>query len=322
MNTSDLTNKLNKIILSEDLLDLFKLYKDNGYNLYMVGGVVRDYILGNEVSDIDFAADATPMEQLELLKDYNISTHRIDLGLVIVKINNISYEITSFRQDIGIKDVRYPEQIKFVKDINVDAVRRDFTINALYYNPYVGLVDPINGYKEIENKTIRLIGNQIDRFIEDPLRILRALRFSLQLGFEIDSETMDAILELKSRVSLLDDIKYSELFKILSYDNFYKFDDILRSMFENIDFDYIYNTNVTMPYLSYIILIYLNKFDYVFDNHLDNLRFKCFKRLLIEPSEKTYKEVLATLKDETKEILFALKGINPSCYNIYIPFKK
>lgn len=163
------------------------------YESYVVGGCVRDSILGKTPHDWDICTDATPDKVIEIFADYNVIPTGLKHGTVTIIINHIPYEITTFRIDGDYSDNRRPDKVEFTTDIVEDLSRRDFTINAMAYNPTAGLVDPFGGLNDIQNKLIRCVGNANDRFNEDALRIMRALRFASTHGFVITKDTSDAV---------------------------------------------------------------------------------------------------------------------------------
>jgi len=168
-------------------LNLADLFKSHGYNLYLVGGSSRDYLLKRPFKDFDLASDATPSEMKELLKDADYTYERF---------GNVHYknlDITTLREEDEYLDYRHPNKIKFTKDIKLDYKRRDFTINAIYIDKNLKVYDFVNGLEDLKNKIIRFIGDPNKRVKEDPLRILRAERFSKSLGFKIEEKSLEAI---------------------------------------------------------------------------------------------------------------------------------
>lgn len=172
---------------------IIKSLEEKGYEAYAVGGCVRDGILGRIPDDWDITTSAKPLEVKKVFPR-TIDTG-IKHGTLTVMMNGQGYEVTTYRIDGEYSDSRHPENVEFTGSLREDLKRRDFTINAMAYNPRVGIVDEFKGLKDIENGIIRCVGNAEDRFDEDALRILRAVRFSAQLGFEIDSDTKEAIGE-------------------------------------------------------------------------------------------------------------------------------
>ena len=177
--------------------------KEYGATSYVVGGCVRDSILDREPHDWDICTPALPSELLVEFEErgYRVIPTGLQHGTITVHLNNNNYEITTFRRDGEYSDVRHPDTVEFTSDLIYDLERRDFTINAMAYNPEEGLVDPFNGCRDIQNRIIRCVGNPDDRFQEDGLRILRALRFSCQLNFVVDETTGRAMLDNKELIS-------------------------------------------------------------------------------------------------------------------------
>jgi tRNA nucleotidyltransferase (CCA-adding enzyme) len=183
-----------KINIPGDVNYILKTLQDNGYEAFIVGGCVRDSILNRRVNDWDITTSARPEETIKLF-DKIIPTG-LQHGTVTVMINNEGYEVTTFRKDGQYEDNRHPSKVEYVTSILEDLSRRDFTINSMAYNDSVGLVDPFEGSKDLKNKVIRCVGNAKDRFSEDALRMLRALRFSAQLGFSINFQITESCKDL------------------------------------------------------------------------------------------------------------------------------
>src|SRR5690625_811220 len=173
--------------------------EDNGYDAFFVGGCVRDLLLNKEVKDIDIAT-AAPPSVVQKLFDKVIPVG-IDHGTVIVRHKSVSYEVTTFRQDDTYSDQHHPDEVIFINTIDEDLKRRDFTINALAMNKHGHIIDLFNGKNDIQNKQIRSVGNARERFLEDPLRIIRALRFSSQLGFMIEAKTLNQMQKLNKEIA-------------------------------------------------------------------------------------------------------------------------
>lgn len=167
--------------------------EENGYEAYAVGGCVRDSVMGKVPSDWDICTSSLPEETLECLNAENIIKNGLKHGTVTVRVDGENYEITTFRTDGEYLDNRHPESVTFVRNLKEDLARRDFTMNALAYSNSRGLQDRFDGLKDIENGIIRCVGSPDRRFGEDALRILRALRFSSVLGFEIEKKTAKSI---------------------------------------------------------------------------------------------------------------------------------
>ncbi len=205
---------------------IIKTLEDNGFEAYIVGGCVRDFILKRKPEDWDITTSAAPMEVKRLFeRTYDTG---IEHGTVSVVINSKSFEVTTFRIDGNYIDFRHPETVTFTKSIEEDLSRRDFTINAIAYNNERGFQDPFDGRGDIDRHIIRGVGNADKRFKEDALRMLRALRFSAQIGFDIESETMKAIFD---NAPLIKNISMErirdEFLKLLNSDRPQKTEDIV-----------------------------------------------------------------------------------------------
>ena len=191
---------------------------NSGHSAYCVGGAVRDLVMGKNPSDFDVTTSAEP-DSVKALFKKTVDTG-IKHGTVTVLVDNEPIEVTTFRADGEYKDFRKPESVTLVKDVKYDLARRDFTINTLCYNHTEGLIDLFGGVNDLDNKIIRAIGNPEKRFTEDALRILRAVRFSAQLGFEIEKETLDAIRKCAHLIKRLSVERIiSEIDKILMSDS-------------------------------------------------------------------------------------------------------
>lgn len=169
-----------------------------GYEAYAVGGCVRDSILGREPQDWDITTSAKP-EQVKALFSHTIDTG-IQHGTVTVMIEHEGFEVTTYRIDGEYEDARHPKEVLFTSNLLEDLKRRDFTINAMAYNEQDGLVDAFDGIGDLEKGVIRCVGKAEERFAEDALRMLRAVRFAAQLGFSIEKETHQAICSLAPNI--------------------------------------------------------------------------------------------------------------------------
>lgn len=179
------------MIISDAGLKIIKKLEKSGFEAFFVGGCVRDVLMGKSPGDIDITTNAFPQDVMRIFeKTYPTG---IAHGTVTVAEAGITAEVTTYRCEKGYKDFRHPDGVEFVSDINEDLRRRDFTMNAIAYNPSVGIIDNFGGQKDIENKVIRSVGESDRRFSEDALRMVRAVRFSSALGFEIERETLDSI---------------------------------------------------------------------------------------------------------------------------------
>lgn len=172
-------------------IDILKIFNKNGYEAYFVGGCVRDYLLGEEFSDIDITTNALPEEVKKIFRK-SIDTG-IQHGTVTILVNGEGYEVTTFRTEDEYTNHRAPEKVEFVSNLREDLDRRDFTINAMALDSNGKLYDYHKGESDLTCKVIKTVNNPNDRFYEDALRMLRAFRFSSKLGFEIEEDTLGAI---------------------------------------------------------------------------------------------------------------------------------
>lgn len=178
--------------------DVLNRLEENGFSAYVVGGCVRDYLLGRPINDFDVATSALPEEMLEIFKDYKTVDNGIKHGTVAVVSENKLVEVTTFRSDGTYTDSRRPDSVSFERNIEEDLARRDFTINAMAYRKSEGIIDLYGGQEDLKNRLIRCVGNPHKRFSEDALRIMRGMRFASTLGFRIEEETLSAMLETKN----------------------------------------------------------------------------------------------------------------------------
>ena len=163
-------------------LELSKIFKSHGFQLWMIGGSSRDYLLGLPVEDFDLTTDAKPTDMQTFLPHANFRFAHY--GTVQLKSGPISIDITTLRQESIYQDKRHPQSITFVKEPKLDYLRRDLTINAIYLDANLKTLDFADGLEDLKNQTLRMIGDPYLRFQEDPLRILRVLRFQHKLGFK------------------------------------------------------------------------------------------------------------------------------------------
>lgn len=182
------------IQLPEKVQQIIKTLQSHGYEAYAVGGCVRDSLLGRTPGDWDITTSALP-EETKALFDKTFDTG-IEHGTITVLMGKEGFEVTTYRIDGKYEDSRHPSEVTFTRCLSEDLLRRDFTINAMAYNDEDGIVDLFDGMADLEKKVIRCVGNAEARFGEDALRIMRAVRFSAQLGFEIEEQTQAAIRKL------------------------------------------------------------------------------------------------------------------------------
>lgn len=207
-----------RIALPKDVKHIIDVLMENGYEAYAVGGCVRDSILGRVPGDWDITTSALPMQVKGLFRR-TVDTG-IQHGTVTVMLGRNGYEVTTYRIDGKYEDSRHPESVEFTPKLEEDLKRRDFTINAMAYNDEHGVVDIFDGVGDLQRRIIRCVGNAHDRFDEDALRILRAVRFSAQLGFDIEENTARAARELApTLVKISRERIHTELNKLLLSDN-------------------------------------------------------------------------------------------------------
>lgn len=193
-------------------IEVFKqivpLFQKEGYQIYMVGGSARDFLLKRDFDDLDLATDAPPSRLIEMFPEAN---HRfVKYGNIHFIVEEVSVDITALRVESEYSDARHPHRITFVDSIQKDARRRDFTINALYIDPAFRVYDFFDGLADLSRGVIRMIGDPNIRLCEDPLRIVRALRFSLLLGFQIDEVLDKALLFYHDRLEKLTKAKVKQ----------------------------------------------------------------------------------------------------------------
>lgn len=204
--------------IPQELKILSKKFFENNYKLYIVGGAVRSFLLDKEIKDYDLITDAKPDEIKKILSGHKILTHAEEYGVLIVVLENDTYEIATLRRDGTYKNNRHPDFVVFTDSLEKDLSRRDFTINTLVYDIINDkILDPLNSNKDLANKIIRTVGNPNDRFKEDGLRILRALRFAIQLNFDLTPITIQSCIQNRRLLSNISgERKRDELCKMLS----------------------------------------------------------------------------------------------------------
>lgn len=189
--------------IKKGALNVVKTLQGKGFKAYLVGGCVRDLMLGTVPEEWDITTDAQPQEVTKLFK--KVIPTGIEFGTVMVILEDGNYEVTTFRSDERYVDGRHPSKVIFTKDLKKDLSRRDFTVNAMAYDPFTKeLVDEYNGRKDVKKKVIKAVGDPVERFSEDGLRPVRACRFAARLEFEIEKKTFEAIsktLEVVKKVA-------------------------------------------------------------------------------------------------------------------------
>lgn len=192
-----------EIAIPPQVDNILKALAGNGFEAYLVGGCVRDSLLGNSPKDWDIATSARPEETERALNEYKVVETGLKHGTVTVISGGMPVEVTTYRIDGSYSDGRHPDSVEFTGNLKEDLARRDFTVNALAYCPGSGVVDCFGGIEDLKNKVIRCVGEADRRFREDGLRILRALRFSSVLGFRIEERTAESLLNNRALLDLV-----------------------------------------------------------------------------------------------------------------------
>jgi len=219
--------------IPQEVSELFNLFEQTECQLYLVGGAVRDTLLGKMVYDWDLTTDAPPEKILEILKDKD-AYYNNQFGTVGIPSEEYHpHEITTFRSEVGYSDNRRPDNVIWGKTIEEDLQRRDFTINAIaarkVKNEEFKLIDPFNGQKDLKEKLIRTVGDPNERFAEDALRLVRAVRFAAELSFKIESDTLNAIKQNAPKINSISKERVrDELFKIIASNNAYHGMELFR----------------------------------------------------------------------------------------------
>ena len=202
--------------LPRTVADLITRLEQAGYSAYAVGGCVRDSLLSLVPHDWDLCTSARPEEMLEVFRGERVAETGLKHGTLTVIVDHVPYEITTFRTDGAYTDHRHPDSVSFVREVAGDLSRRDFTVNAMAYSPRTGLVGLFGGQEDLARRVIRCVGVPRERFTEDALRILRALRFASVFDFDIDPETDAALRELAPTLeNVAAERVRDELFKLL-----------------------------------------------------------------------------------------------------------
>ncbi len=196
-------NSRSNIQLPDGCRFIIERLRQNGYIGYAVGGCIRDSLLHRIPNDWDITTDALPERVVELFPDIPVLLTGMPHGTVTLMLDREPYEVTTFRIDGDYSDGRHPDRVSFTTSIMDDLARRDFTVNAMAYNDEDGLIDPFGGTEDLEKKIIRCVGDPERRFREDALRLLRAVRFSAQLGFSIEPDTLNALKKLSPSITLV-----------------------------------------------------------------------------------------------------------------------
>ncbi len=244
-----------QINIPGDVLEIICRLEDKGFEAHVVGGCVRDTLLGDTPEDWDVTTSALP-EDVKSIFDHTADTG-IKHGTVTVVSQNTTCEVTTYRLDGEYRDGRHPEEVSFTRSLEEDLKRRDFTINAMAYSPKRGLTDLFGGRADLEKKVIRAVGDPEKRFGEDALRMMRAVRFSARLGFDIEDDTKDAIAKLSSNLGLVSNERIrEELMKLLTSPNPGKLRDLYGLGLTGVflpEFDVMMETPQNTPHHIYTV---------------------------------------------------------------------
>lgn len=244
-----------KLILPENVSRIIDTLMRTGYEAYAVGGCIRDSLLGREPKDWDITTSASPAE-VKALFPKTVDTG-IAHGTVTVLLNREGFEVTTYRVDGTYEDSRHPKEVTFTPDLNEDLKRRDFTINAMAYNDTHGLIDAFDGAGDLDRKIVRCVGDPKERFSEDALRMMRAVRFGAQLGFTVEEQTRSAICALAPTLKKISAERIqSELVSLLMSDH----PEEMRTLYETgitkvilPEFDVMMQTAQNSPHHMYTV---------------------------------------------------------------------
>ena len=315
-----------------------KIYQNN-YEAYIVGGCVRDAILGFEPNDYDITTSASPNTIQEIFKDFKCIETGIEHGTVSVVIEDEIFEITTYRIEGEYKDHRRPDKVDFTDRLEEDLKRRDFTINAMAYNEKKGLIDLFGGKEDLNNKIIKTVGNPYDRFNEDGLRMIRAIRFSSKLNFTIEKETLKAIYDKSfiinnisleritdefTKIILSDkpeNIKYLFETKLLKYLNISNEDDIGK-------LTQFYNEIVILKKINKNLEKRLALLDYIVEKNNINCKSFCNELIYSKKIIKNHNIILTLLKNieidhlNKVEIKKILSGVDRNLLEEYLDISR
>ena len=315
-----------------------KIYENN-YEAYIVGGCVRDAILGFEPNDYDITTSASPNTIQEIFKDFKCIETGIEHGTVSVVIEDEIFEITTYRIEGEYKDHRRPDKVDFTDRLEEDLKRRDFTINAMAYNEKKGLIDLFGGKEDLNNKIIKTVGNPYDRFNEDGLRMIRAIRFSSKLNFTIEKETLKAIYDKSfiinnisleritdefTKIILSDkpeNIKYLFETKLLKYLNISNEDDIGK-------LTQFYNEIVILKKINKNLEKRLALLDYIVEKNNINCKSFCNELIYSKKIIKNHNIILTLLKNieidhlNKVEIKKILSGVDRNLLEEYLDISR
>ncbi len=296
------------------------ILENGGFEAYFVGGCVRNSLLDIEISDFDITTSAEPDEIILAFKDFKVIKTGIQHGTVTVFINSQPLEITTFRSESGYSDHRRPDKVLFSKNLESDLMRRDFTVNSLAFNKKSGIIDLFGGREDIKKKTIRTVGDATERFNEDALRILRALRFASVLGFSIEEKTALAIKENLRLLSFVSKERIlEELKKLLLGENA---EEILEEYKEV--FNYIFNGEIEYKNLKKLQKDFALRLAFI----LRNTDFKSVLKSILADNKTKIKvfKIVGCLKKKTvqnnTEMKYLLKDFSEDAVLSALEIKK
>lgn len=265
--------------------ELIETLEEKGFEAYLVGGCVRDVLLGRALKDFDMCTSATPEEMKKVFKDFKLLLQGENFGTVSVVVDKTSFEITSFRGDGLYSNSRHPDSVKFVTSLKEDLLRRDFTVNALAFHPVRGLVNLVGGYEDLELKVLKTVGDPDKRFEEDALRIVRLLRFAVQLNFKIDDKTFEAAKNKSSSVKKISKERvFTEFKKMLAGRPHFKIlDQLFKTSFESF---FEIRKELSLFEKAYVAILMCEKLDVVFEDYIleKSLRDRCLALIKIKSS--------------------------------------
>lgn len=249
----------------KDAIHILRILNREGFDAFIVGGAVRDHLLDMPLSDVDITTSATPEEVLKLFKGVPTG---VKYGTVTIEFKGNKYEVTTFRSESGYSDFRRPEVVNFEKNVEEDVLRRDFTINGILIDSSGDYLDYVEGINDLKKGIIKTIGNPLERFNEDALRMLRAFYFQSKLGFKIDQNTLDSIKENRTLIKevagerVLDELNKMLRGKhlLLAFESIIntKVDEMLPGLSKGIN--YLYKTKQDpKPIIFYSLAFSLNK---------------------------------------------------------------
>ena len=315
-----------------------KIYENN-YEAYIVGGCVRDAILGFEPNDYDITTSASPNTIQEIFKDFKCIETGIEHGTVSVLMEDEIFEITTYRIEGEYKDHRRPDKVDFTDRLEEDLKRRDFTINAMAYNEKKGLIDLFGGKEDLNNKIIKTVGNPYDRFNEDGLRMIRAIRFSSKLNFTIEKETLKAIYDKSFIINNISLERITDEFtKIILSDK----PENIKYLFETKLLKHLNISNednigkLTQFYNEIVILKKINKnlekrlalLDYIVEKNNINCKSFCNELIYSKKIIKNHNIILTLLKNieidhlNKVEIKKILSGVDRNLLEEYLDISR